>query len=143
MTWTYSGDPSSSDRDEVRFLVGDTDSGSPLVTDEEIAYVLTDTSSPLQAAARVAESIAARYSRDADRRVGNLSLQSSQRAKAFLELASRLRRRASMALGASGWYAGGISKDDKETVEANTDRVTPAFTRDLFDTPGGIDGYDD
>ena len=40
MTWNYSGDPSLSSRDAVRFLIGDTDPNDPLVTDEEIAYAL-------------------------------------------------------------------------------------------------------
>ena len=39
MAWTYSGDPSSSARDAIRFLVGDTDTNDQLVTNEEIAWV--------------------------------------------------------------------------------------------------------
>jgi len=33
-------------------------------------------------------------------------------------------------------YAGGISEDDKQTVEAGTDRVEPRFGRAIFDYPG-------
>jgi len=41
MAWTYSGDPSSSQRDELRFLVQDTDQGFPLLQDEELDYLIT------------------------------------------------------------------------------------------------------
>jgi hypothetical protein len=33
----------------------------------------------------------------------------------------------------SKFYAGGISEDDKDTVESDTDRVAPRFFRDVFD----------
>jgi hypothetical protein len=39
--YTYSGDPMDSDKDEVRFLLQDTDPGTlPLLTDEEIEFLL-------------------------------------------------------------------------------------------------------
>jgi hypothetical protein len=37
---TYSGDPANSSLDEVRFLIQDTDPGLPLLTDEEIGFLL-------------------------------------------------------------------------------------------------------
>jgi hypothetical protein len=40
VTWTYSGDPTSSDKDEVRALLQDTDDTFPLLSDEEIAWLL-------------------------------------------------------------------------------------------------------
>jgi hypothetical protein len=40
MAFTYSGDPSSSDLDQVRFLVQDTDPGTPLLSDEEITFLI-------------------------------------------------------------------------------------------------------
>lgn len=39
-TWTYSGDPTASQRDEVRFLVQDTDEDLPLLLDAEVDYLL-------------------------------------------------------------------------------------------------------
>lgn len=38
--WTYSGDPSTSLADELRFTIGDTDPEYPLLQNEEIAYAL-------------------------------------------------------------------------------------------------------
>lgn len=38
--WTYSGDPSSSEMDELRFLIQDTDSDLKLLYDAELEYLL-------------------------------------------------------------------------------------------------------
>ena len=40
MAFTYSGDPSTTDRDQVRFLYQDTDPGLPLLTDAEIDFLI-------------------------------------------------------------------------------------------------------
>lgn len=39
-TWSYSGDPSTSDKDEVRFLLQDVDPNVPLLSDPEIQYLV-------------------------------------------------------------------------------------------------------
>lgn len=125
MTWSYSGDPSSSNQDAVRFAIGDTDSADQLITDEEIAYLLTD-STVTAASIAACEALAAKFARQVDRSVGNLSLSSSQRAAQFRELAATLRKRTGYLARP---YAGGISVADKEARDADTDRVKPIFTR--------------
>jgi hypothetical protein len=94
MTWTYSGNPAASNRDAVRFLIGDTDSGDQLVSDEEIAFLLAEENTVRTASARACEAIAARFGRSADnsRSVGDLSLSESysQRSASYLSLADRL-----------------------------------------------------
>lgn len=40
MSFTYSGDPSKSDLDAARFLIGDTDNTSQIMQDEEIKYIM-------------------------------------------------------------------------------------------------------
>lgn len=40
MAFSYSGDPTSSDLDQVRFLVQDTDPGVPLLSNEEINFLI-------------------------------------------------------------------------------------------------------
>lgn len=125
MTWSYSGDPSSSNQDAVRFAIGDTDSTDQLMTDEEIAYLLTG-STVTAASIAACEALAAKFARQVDRSVGNLSLSSSQRAKQFTELAATLRRRTGYLARP---YAGGISVADKETRDLDTDRVKPVFSR--------------
>lgn len=94
MTWTYSGDPSSSVRDAVRFTVGDTDETEELVSDEEIDYLLTIHNGVGMAAVGAARAIAAKYSRKSDqsRAVGDLSLsqQYSQQSLNYHHLADHL-----------------------------------------------------
>lgn len=38
MTWSYSGDPSASDKDHIRYIIGDTKESMPLLSDEEIMF---------------------------------------------------------------------------------------------------------
>lgn len=94
MTWTYSGDPAANDRDAVRFLVADTDSTDPLISDEEIAYLISLFAEPPLAAVGAARAIAAKFSRDADqaRTVGDLTLSQSlsQRSEQYHHLGDHL-----------------------------------------------------
>jgi hypothetical protein len=137
--WTYSGDPASSDKDEVRFLSGDTSTGNQLVTDSEIAWALTEESSnTYRAAALVCESIASIKSQDADMSVGDLKISASQLSERFAAKAKDLRRRAT-ARGVS-MYVGGRTISRKDTVEADTDRVKPFFARDDFVNPSADSG---
>lgn len=134
MTWTYSGDPSSTSRDAVRFLIGDTDNTSQLVTDEEIAYILTQEGSASSAAARVCRSLAAKYARFMDQSVGDLNISYSQRFKQFSEMAAKLESDASSRTGIP--YAGGISQTDKDSRESDTDRILPVSKVGAHDYPG-------
>lgn len=139
--WTYSGDPSSSDLDAVRFLVGDTDIDAPLMADEEIAYALSADGAVQKAAARIARAIAARFARKADKTVGDLRISYSQRVAHYQELARRLDLQADRS--DVGLYAGGLSVSDKEAVERDADRVRPSFKRGQFDTDPPDAGRDD
>lgn len=40
MSFNYSGDPSKSELDAARFLIGDTDKSAPIMQDEEIKYII-------------------------------------------------------------------------------------------------------
>jgi hypothetical protein len=42
MTFTYSGDPTTSTRNKVRFLLNDTSSTDVLFSDEELDYLITE-----------------------------------------------------------------------------------------------------
>jgi len=93
LTWTYSGDPTASDLDGVRFLVGDVDEDEQLLSDEEIEYLLSQYSDSRMAAARAARAIAARFARQVDERVGDMALTLSQRVRHFTALADELESR--------------------------------------------------
>lgn len=42
MSWSYSGDPSKSELDECRFLLGDTNEAAPIMQNEEIQYIISN-----------------------------------------------------------------------------------------------------
>lgn len=92
MTWTYTGDPSVSDRDKVRFLIGDTDTTDQLVSDEEIAWQLGVVGDNVyQAAHDLCVALAAKFARLAtSKSVGGLSLSYADRSASFYGLADRI-----------------------------------------------------
>jgi hypothetical protein len=132
VTWTYSGNPSSTTRDEVRFLTGDTDTNDQLVTDEEIAYAVAKAPEPALAAARVCDAIAAKFARQADASAGDVSESASQKAAAYRTLATELRTQAgALALPVFG----GITQAEKQTLDEDTGAVQPSFRIGQDDNP--------
>jgi len=125
VTWSYTHDPRDTPVDEVRFLIGDTTTTTPLVQDEEILYVLGTEATTLLAAVVVAKSIAMKLGREVDKQVGDLKISASTRYKNYLEVLQTLEDRANVAL--AGPYAGGISVSRKKTVENTADLVKPTF----------------
>jgi hypothetical protein len=91
MAWTYGGDPAANSRDEVRFLLGDTDTNDQLVSDAEVAWAIAETDSLHGAAAQLADGLSAKYARYPDEKTGQQEEKSSQRAAGFAALAKRLR----------------------------------------------------
>lgn len=93
--WTYSGDPSSSDKDEVRFLVGDTDTADQLASDEEINYALATWlpvyGTKFWVAAAVAEQIAGKFARETSYSADGVSINLGELQQKFNERAVQLR----------------------------------------------------
>lgn len=85
--WTYSGDPTKSAKDAVRYLIGDTDSSDPLVKDPEILFAIGQRSSNYGAAAFICSSLAAKFSRQADTGDRDMRTNLSQRAASFRAMA--------------------------------------------------------
>jgi len=135
MTWTYTGDPAANTRDEVRFLVGDTDKDDALVQDEEINYAIGVESSTLRAAVRVSRAIAAHYARAVEKQVGDLKIKAGEKYKNYLDIMKALEEEAAGSIPGASPFAGGISTSQKETQENNSDRVAPYFSRDMMDNP--------
>lgn len=131
----YTTDPRLSNRDAVRFLIGDTDSENELFSIGEVEYALQRKGSVKAAAAflarQLAGTLAIRYTgyRLADYQDPN----GADMAKAYMALAQRLEAEAIAGAGSAGIYAGGISVADKDSVESNTDRAKPAFARGMHD----------
>lgn len=134
MTWSY--DPEiSTTRDAVRLHLGDTDTNTQLLSDEEIDYALMVQAQPLLAAANLASSLAARFAREVDKSVDGDSISSSQRFEHFNKLAEQLREEATRSgVTATGMpFAGGISYTDKEARELDADRVPTAVRIGVHD----------
>ena len=139
MTWNYSGDPGNSNRDSVRFLVGDTCPDDPLVQDEEIAYALSRFPKVELAAALVLRSLAAKLSREVTNRVGEISSNCSDLAKAYSDRAKALDP-GGIVISSSMLVLpsfGGLSISEKETLDADSDAVQPSFRKGMNDIPGG------
>lgn len=92
MVWTYSGDPSVSNKDHVRFLIGDTDSGDPQLHDAEISHLLAVSSDNVyEAAIDAAQSLMAKYARKVNRAVGDLQVEAQAMVVHYSALVERLR----------------------------------------------------
>lgn len=83
MSFSYSNDPSNSDLDQVRFIIGDTDKDGHYLEDKEITFFINEESSLIDAAIRSAEAISAKLSGKAD------SVDSEEISAEFRDLADR------------------------------------------------------
>lgn len=138
MDWNYD-DPATKDRDKVRFLVGDTCASDPLVSDQEVAFAIGEQPTLELAAAFILRSLAARYSRKATSRVGDISNNCSDIAKAFSDRADKLDP--GNQIGGSSLLVapsfGGLSISEKQTLDEDADAVQPSFRKGMNDIPGG------
>ncbi len=134
MGWTYNHNPSGSNRDAVRFLVGDTDFNAQMVLDEEITYALAEEGNVHLAASLVAKAIAGKFAVRVDRNIGDLKISFGQRQKHFMDLATSLHAHGVTSGGRV--FAGGIRRSEKDTEKSDTDRVDPSFARGMHDNLG-------
>lgn len=132
MTWTYSSTGTST-LDRLRRRIGDTDTNSQLLTDEEIEDFLDEHSDDLYlAGAACCDAICAKLGRDVDRSGLGMQTTRSQKFQHYKDLAVALRNRASS--GAAP-FLGGTSESRRDEIEADTDFVPPAFERDRDENP--------
>jgi hypothetical protein len=127
-------DPSDSPVDAVRFLLGDTGT-PPQLTDPEIEFALDQNANPYSAAAICARALAARYARRVDTKFETIESKYSQLRDSFEQLARSLDTQAKRRGGLGTPIAGGLSKAEVETVQADSDRVKPFFTDNRFNNP--------
>lgn len=118
----------------MRLRTGDTSSGDVLLDDGAIESLVTLEGNKELAAAAAADSIAAVFARKVDKAVGKLRISLTQASEHYFSLAERLRSEASMRNVSA--YAGGISRSDRDSELADTDRSGPQFSVGQFDNPG-------
>ena len=129
MTFTYSNDPNVSAKDKLRFLLHDTDSTDVLLSDEEIAWMITEWGPNIYDVARAcAETLTTRFIRLADstsKTVGDMSLSVSysQKSQEYKDLAiSFLARRLRKSRPRIGVNADALKNTDARTTnEFGTD----------------------
>ncbi len=119
----YGGNPAGSNNDAVRALLRDT-SASPLLTDNEVAWLVAQNSNVYYAAAAGADMIAGGKSGAVvQKKVDGLSLTKGNTqggvADLYRTLGKTLRQQA--ARRGVKPYAGGISVTDKDTQETDSD----------------------
>lgn len=134
---------------DVRLLIGDTDSNDYVLQDVDIQFFLSEASGNIYlAGSMAAEAIAARYARSvSESKTDSHGVHSqrrdlSDRYKHYKEVAQSLRKRydngqtasaGMFGFDASSIFAGGISSADKISRESDTDRLSPAFNRELHE----------
>jgi uncharacterized protein YegL len=133
MSFTYSGDPNTSDLDAVRFLIGDTDPTNVEFQDAEINWEIQNEVNIYRAGSVLASDAAAKYSKIASKSVGDLHVQYGELAKNFEALSTTLNARSARRTAMP--YAGGLEKADKRMNRLDTGIVQPTFRRNQFNQP--------
>jgi len=132
MAATYSGNPSASDRDMLRFRIGDTDTSSALLQDAEYDAMIAAESSLNRRLASCLEAIGRKLLRQPNFALDKWREDRHEVAKSFLAEAKDLRKRSA----AQGVFAGDISKTTKDAQEEDTDRVAPFAHMGMDQFPG-------
>ena len=136
MSFTYEpGNLADDDVTRVRFLTHDTVSPGVLA-DEEIEWLVSQENNIYLAAASAAETMAAKFSADKGKTVGDLSLFSgNDQAAGCRALAKSLRMQAVRHLTVTP-ISTGQSIDDKQTNEDDLDLTPHYFRVGQHDNPG-------
>lgn len=129
MTFTYSGDPATSQSDAVRFLIQDVDSTDVLMQDDEIAFLLAQSSSVYQAAHDACYVLATKFTRIANetKQVGDLSISRTYVAKAsaYREMAERFMELAARREAPTPWA-------NAESLKQTRDRLVQTPQTDFY-----------
>jgi len=111
-------DPTTSDKDQVRFLLQDTNSSEPFMQDEEINFMLSKWKDRLGSveyvAAACAEVLAARYAREASISADGVNIGLGVVAQQFRELAASLRQQHKSLLVGGFPDVGGITPYEEQ-----------------------------
>ena len=118
MAFTYSGDPSTSDLDRLRFEAGDTVASSVLLEDAEHTFILLQNSTWPRRKAAALRAIGTKLLRYPNFALDRWREDRHQVAQSFLSEAKELEKTGRTA---GGLYVGGISISERDTAEADTD----------------------
>lgn len=138
---SFTNNPAYNVIDRLRLIVGDTMVEIEYLSDETYQYLLekhsgSETASALEAARYILGSLA-RYSRQ---RTGDIEVYGAEMFKNYRDFLIELLRNPQMLLDRAQVYAGGISKQDMKTNDANPDNPAPRFYRGFTE---GVRVYDE
>lgn len=127
MVWTYNSALATT-RDQVRFLVQDTNTSNKLLDDSEVDWMLTQETNIYFAAAALADALSAKYAGVKSIDVDGLSVDYSGLSDRYAALAARLRRQAQASAGGIGLpFVSGVSVSEMNSINSDTDRVPNKF----------------
>lgn len=122
----------------VRFLIGDTDSSDYAITNDNISFALTQAGDDVYVAAAIcARALAAKYANLVDTKFEGISSDYSNLRDNYYTLAQKLESQAKK-YGSKGFgapIAGGLTYSDIRGNDQNDDRVQPKFKQDQFANP--------
>lgn len=133
MSWSYS-DSLSTDRDKLRFKIGDVDTDEQLLSNELLDALLTARGSPTLAAIDAVEGILAKFARDIDRSALGMGGARSQKTQFYRDMLKELRAEA--ARGDTSIFFGGGSISQKESNREDADAPLTPFRVDQFKNNG-------
>jgi hypothetical protein len=140
MSCSYSGDPSTSDNDAVRFLLQDTDCAKNIFEDEEIAWVLTQEANIYMTAACLLDTAINTSSGTlSSKKVGDLALSFglSETRQRINDLRAKGRGRYELPSFPAQF------RDRKRELREDPDRVQPQLFKEIHDIDRLRDNRDD
>ena len=129
MTWSYD-DSLPTDRDKVRFRIGDTDSEEELLSNETLDALLVIRNDVVLASIDAVQAILAKFAREIDRQALGLGGPRSQKTTHYENLLKVLRAEADK--GSTGVFYGGATIAAKQAALADTTKPRPPFRIDQF-----------
>jgi len=132
MTFTYGGNLAASNRDQVRFLVGDADSTEVFLQDEEIDWLIAiwlPKGSIYYPAAMACEAIAAKFAREVTTTSDSQTVGTSELQQKYMELAARLMRQHETLLTGGEVSMGGVNAGEQPDPTV----TSPAFGTGMHD----------
>jgi len=129
MTWTF--DPAlATDRDKVRFRIGDTDTNRQQLANETIDTLLALHTTVVETSIQCCKALLAKIARDVDRNVVGISANRSQVTQHYQDL---IRKLTAERAGTASVSLTGVSRDEIQNERADTDFVKPTFSIGMSD----------
>lgn len=107
-------------RTTIRFLIGDTDTNDQLISNEEIAYIVTQQGSVNRSASECCRAIAAKFARNMSRSIGGLQADFAAKHRQYLAMADNLLTKEETSPVSP--FVSGYEIDKKQAREDDTNR---------------------